>query len=157
MISTHRAILNALLAFGCRAAVNQAMRPPAEPQPWPPCFILIVPLFHVTGLVPVLMSCVAGGYKLVMMYRWDPERALESKELGRLVQVALDQLHPRYGDALEWKYIHGFSVKEIASFMDITPKAAESILSRAREAFRDAFAALSGGWKTGLAPAGRKP
>ena len=58
----------------------------------------------------------------------DPESALESKELSRLVQVALDQLHPRYGDALEWKYIHGFSVKEIASFMDITPKAAESVL-----------------------------
>ena len=77
----------------------------------------------------------------------DPESDLQRKELGRLVQVALDQLHPRYGDALEWKYIQGFSVKEIASFMDVTPKAAESILSRAREAFRDAFSALSGGWR----------
>ena len=83
-VSTHRAMLNALLAFGCRAAVNQAMRPPAEPHPWPPCFILAVPLFHVTGLVPVMLSCVLGGYKLVMMYRWNPERALELIERERV-------------------------------------------------------------------------
>lgn len=81
----------------------------------------------------------------------DPEVELQRKELGRLVQVALDQLHPRYGDALEWKYIQGFSVKEIASFMAITPKAAESMLSRARDAFRDAFASLSGGWRSAAA------
>lgn len=83
-VSTHRAILNALFAFGCRAAVNQAMRPPTEPHPWPPSFILIVPLFHVTGLVPVLLSCVLGGFKLVMMYRWNPERALELIERERV-------------------------------------------------------------------------
>lgn len=40
-------------------------------------FILIVPLFHVTGSVPVMLSCLASGLKLVIMYRWDPERALE--------------------------------------------------------------------------------
>jgi long-chain acyl-CoA synthetase len=83
-VSTHRAILNALLAFGCRAAVNQAMRPPAEPHPFPPCFILVVPLFHVTGLVPVMLSCMAGGFELVMMYRWNPERALELIERERV-------------------------------------------------------------------------
>ena len=83
-VSTHRAMLNALLAFGCRAAVNQAMRPPAEPHPFPPCFILVVPLFHVTGLVPVMLSCMLGGFKLVMMYRWNPERALELIERERV-------------------------------------------------------------------------
>jgi long-chain acyl-CoA synthetase len=83
-VSTHRAMLNALLAFGCRAAVNQAMRPPVEPHPWPPCFILAVPLFHVTGLVPVMLSCMLGGLKLVMMYRWNPERALELIERERV-------------------------------------------------------------------------
>ena len=42
-----------------------------------PCFILIVPLFHVTGCVPVMLSCFAWHFKLVMMHRWDPERALQ--------------------------------------------------------------------------------
>jgi long-chain acyl-CoA synthetase len=40
-------------------------------------FILIVPLFHVTGCVPVMLSSFIVGLKLVIMYKWDPERALE--------------------------------------------------------------------------------
>ncbi len=77
----------------------------------------------------------------------DPQSEAQRRELSRLVQVTLDQLHPRYGDALEWKYIEGMSVNEIATLMQSTPKAVESVLSRAREAFRDAFATLSGGWR----------
>ena len=42
-----------------------------------PAFILIVPLFHVTGSIPVMLGCFASGLKLVIMYKWDPERALE--------------------------------------------------------------------------------
>jgi len=74
-----------------------------------------------------------------------PERALDRTELARLVQVTLDSLPPRYGNALEWKYLEGLSVKEIASRLESSPKAAESILTRAREAFRDAFGALARG------------
>ena len=43
----------------------------------PPVFILIVPLFHVTGCVAVFLSCAASGLTLVMMHKWEPERALE--------------------------------------------------------------------------------
>jgi long-chain acyl-CoA synthetase len=38
---------------------------------------LIVPLFHVTGCIPVMLSCFTWHFKLVMMYKWEPERALE--------------------------------------------------------------------------------
>ncbi len=76
-VSTHRAVLNGLTAYGARAVVNATMDPPGPPHPHDTCFILIVPLFHVTGLVPVMLSCVAGARKLVMLYKWDPERALE--------------------------------------------------------------------------------
>jgi len=77
-VSTHRAITNALMAFGLRALV-QALRFPPEPRPdaSPPCFILAVPLFHVTGCIAVMLSCFASGARLVMMYKWSPERALE--------------------------------------------------------------------------------
>ena len=47
-------------------------------------FILVVPLFHVTGCVPVMLSCFANGLKLVMMRKWDPERALELIERERV-------------------------------------------------------------------------
>jgi long-chain acyl-CoA synthetase len=77
-VSTHRAIVQALLGFACRVAIDRLRRPPAPDEAaLRPSFILIVPLFHVTGSVPVMLSCFAGGLKLVIMYRWDPERALE--------------------------------------------------------------------------------
>jgi len=84
-VSTHRAVLSALLAFAARAAVNAAMGggPPAG-HPYRPCFILVVPLFHVTGCVPVMLSCFAAGHELVMMYKWDPARALELIERERV-------------------------------------------------------------------------
>ena len=72
-----------------------------------------------------------------------PEAALDRAEIGRLVQVALDQLPSHYGSALEWKYLEGLSVKEIATRLRLSPKAAESLLTRAREAFRDGFTTLT--------------
>ena len=75
----------------------------------------------------------------------DPDDRLRRRELARLVQVTLDYLPDRYGDALEWKYIQELSVQEIAVRLTVSPKAAESLLSRAREAFREAFAAIHAG------------
>ena len=72
-----------------------------------------------------------------------PEKALDRAEIGRLVQVALDQLPSHYGSALEWKYLEGLPVKEIASRLKLSPKAAESLLTRAREAFREGFSSLT--------------
>lgn len=71
-----------------------------------------------------------------------PDAALDRKEVGRLVQVALDRLPPHYGNALEWKYLDDIPVKEIAVRLGLSPKAAESLLTRARESFREAFSAL---------------
>jgi len=83
-VSTHRAVLSALSAFACRSFVNAAMGQGAPPKHWPTSFILIVPLFHVTGCVPVMLSCFAAGYKLVMMHKWEPARALELIERERV-------------------------------------------------------------------------
>lgn len=75
-VSTHGAIVQAMMAFSCRAAAER-LRQPSEPSTHPPAFILIVPLFHVTGCVPVMLGCFAGGVKLVIMYKWDADKALE--------------------------------------------------------------------------------
>lgn len=75
------------------------------------------------------------------------ESTLQRREVARIVQVVLNRLPGHYGDALEWKYIDGFSVAEIAERLSLAPKAAESLLTRARASFRDAFrAAYGGGW-----------
>jgi long-chain acyl-CoA synthetase len=79
-VSTHRAVLSALMAYACRSFVEMLRTDPAPkgapPKP-PSTFILVVPLFHVTGCVPVMLGSVLGGYKLVMMRKWDAGRALE--------------------------------------------------------------------------------
>ncbi len=85
-VATHHSVLTALQCFACAATANKLSQPPSDPSPYPVSFILIVPLFHVTGLVPVMLGCFAGGYKLVMMYKWNPERALELIERERITQ-----------------------------------------------------------------------
>ena len=88
-VSTNRAVLNGLFAFACRGIV-EAMRvdpkPPSDDDApsYPTCFILIVPLFHVTGCVPVMLGSVAGGSRLVMLHKWDPLRALQLIERERV-------------------------------------------------------------------------
>jgi RNA polymerase sigma-70 factor (ECF subfamily) len=67
-----------------------------------------------------------------------------SSDTARIVQSILDRLPRHYGDALEWKYIDALSVNEIAARLGVGVKAAESLLTRARNAFRDAFAAVEG-------------
>jgi RNA polymerase sigma-70 factor, ECF subfamily len=74
----------------------------------------------------------------------EPESRLWRAEIVRLIQAALDCLPGRYGDVLEWKYVDGLSVKEIGDRLAIGPKAAESCLTRARGAFREAIAAIGG-------------
>lgn len=72
------------------------------------------------------------------------DEALERAEVAQLVRTTLDYLPIRYSQALEWKYINGLPVREIASRLGVSYKAAESVLTRARQAFRDGFVALSG-------------
>jgi len=73
----------------------------------------------------------------------DPRRQYQKYEASRLIQVALDKLPPSYGDALEWKYIEGHSVKEIARRMGLSQEAAQSLLARARRAFEEIYSTLT--------------
>ena len=74
-----------------------------------------------------------------------PDAIVERRELARLVRATLDRLPVHYGNALDWKYIHGLPVREVATRLGISDKAAESLLTRARQAFRDGFVAVAGG------------
>jgi RNA polymerase sigma-70 factor (ECF subfamily) len=76
----------------------------------------------------------------------DPEAMLRRRELSALVQLTLDHLPGRYGDVLEWRYIQGLSVSEIAGRLGLGYKAAESVLSRARGAFREAYSFAASEW-----------
>jgi RNA polymerase sigma-70 factor, ECF subfamily len=73
----------------------------------------------------------------------DLRSELQRRETGRLVRFTLDSLPDRYRDALEWKYLLGLSVLEIAERLGVSGKAAESLLGRARLAFRDGFSTVT--------------
>jgi RNA polymerase sigma-70 factor (ECF subfamily) len=73
----------------------------------------------------------------------DPEINFRRLETTRLIQVALDQLPTHYGNALEWKYVYGYSVEEIAAKLGVGFEAAQSLLARAKRAFQEVYATLT--------------
>ena len=73
----------------------------------------------------------------------DPESNFRRLETTRLIQVALDQLPTSYGNALEWKYVYGYSVEEIAAKLGLGLEAAQSLLARAKRAFQEVYATLT--------------
>jgi RNA polymerase sigma-70 factor (ECF subfamily) len=74
----------------------------------------------------------------------EPLQGYGSAETRRLVQSVLDRLPSRYGDVLEWKYIEGRSVEEIGALLGVGQVAAQSLLARARVAFREALETVFG-------------
>ena len=87
-VSTHRAVCSALGLFGLRTAAEGLRFPAPAPDPTEtpvaPSFVLVVPLFHVTGGVAVMLSCIANSLKLVIMYKWDVEKALQLIEREKI-------------------------------------------------------------------------
>jgi len=71
-----------------------------------------------------------------------PEKTRTQEELARFVRLTLEYLPANYATALEMKYIRGCSVREIGEHLAISPKAAESMLTRARTAFKEGFRSL---------------
>jgi long-chain acyl-CoA synthetase len=92
-VSTHRSVIQALMGFWANTTIGTARKDGEDVLGGgghAPCFILIVPLFHVTGCVPVMLSCFGMKFKLVMMYRWDPEvalRLIEAEQVTTFVGV----------------------------------------------------------------------
>ena len=78
-VSTHRNVLHALLSWELDLysvfATGLMDRPPADaPQP---ASLLAIPLFHVTGLHSVALSCFRLQRRLVSMYKWDTAKGAD--------------------------------------------------------------------------------
>ena len=71
-----------------------------------------------------------------------PEAVQQKDEIARFVHTTLQHLPARYARALEMKYVNGNSVQEIALELELSEKATESLLTRARKAFKDGFSTL---------------
>ncbi len=83
-VATHRSIVSgslnylvaglALLQLGAQMGIK-----PADQQ----VMLLNVPLFHITGSVPVLLVSIAIGRKMIIMHKWDAGEALRLIEHER--------------------------------------------------------------------------
>jgi RNA polymerase sigma-70 factor, ECF subfamily len=73
------------------------------------------------------------------------ETTLTSTLVKDTVNRTLASLPARQAEILIGKYIRGYSVDELAQAGGLSAKAVESLLTRARVAFRAAFRALDGG------------
>ncbi len=71
------------------------------------------------------------------------DELIARSETRDMVNATMSQLPPNYGRALEAKYVHNRTVGEMALAFGQTAKAVESLLTRARKAFRQTFIALS--------------
>ena len=65
-----------------------------------------------------------------------PEQSAMQNEQAELVHELLDGMPPRYARVLELKYIQELPVRDIAERLQLSAKATESMLTRARAAFR---------------------
>ena len=78
--STHRAVVQATFNYIVQALMTlQLATEDGTIKPNPPqhATLLSVPLFHVTGEVPMMLVSFAIGRKIVLMPKWDVVRAME--------------------------------------------------------------------------------
>ncbi len=92
VLSTHRAVCQALAALefqGAFAAMSSPQRIKAIiDSGFAPTNLMAVPLFHVSGLHAQFLLALRGGRRLVLMYKWDAERALDLIERERCTQFS---------------------------------------------------------------------
>lgn len=88
VVSSHRNILSALLSWELDAHAAARMRGRTIPPPTSqPATLLAVPLFHVTGSHAVFLASYRQQRRLVSMYKWDVEKAVELIERERINSV----------------------------------------------------------------------
>jgi len=83
-LSTHRAVTTGVYTYASGLMVLKEIliglgKPPAAPRT-----LLSVPLFHVTGEVPVLLNSFVVGRGMVIMPKWDATEALRLIERERI-------------------------------------------------------------------------
>ncbi len=134
-VSTHRAVCQALFAFGCAVDIQRERGGGGGGRPsQPPSFILIVPLFHVTGCIPVMLSCFYAGMKLVIMYKWDPEAALELIEKERVTNFV--GVPTQSWDLLESPRFAEFDTSSLTSIGGGGAPAPPKLVHRVEDTFR---------------------
>ncbi len=82
--SDHRAVVQGVMSYAAQSLmVMTLLTERGEAPTVQPAALVNVPLFHVTGELPLLLQSFALGRKLVMMPKWDAEEAMRLIEKER--------------------------------------------------------------------------
>lgn len=122
------ALLFTWLCQICRNEMNAVYRQRGEQ------FRVDVPIDDHPAVQAALESIASDEYQ--------PEAAQRQQEIAKFVKSTLQHLPGNYSRALEMKYVSGNSVREIALEFGLSEKATESLLTRARNAFKERFGSL---------------
>ncbi len=75
--SDHRGVVHGVMSYVAQSAMAKLlMESRGEDMSAQPCALIAVPLFHVTGEVPLFLQSFAIARKLVLMPKWDATEAL---------------------------------------------------------------------------------
>lgn len=83
-VSTHRAVTTAVYAYAMGLATLKAIREGRGETVPDPKTLVNVPLFHVTGEVPVMLNSFVVARTMVLMPKWDAGEALRLIEKERI-------------------------------------------------------------------------
>ena len=85
VVSCHRAVISALLSWELEAHIAVATSGVLpEPPPYQLATLLGVPLFHATGSHAVFLASFRAQRKVVCMYKWDVNQAMQLIERERI-------------------------------------------------------------------------
>jgi acyl-CoA synthetase (AMP-forming)/AMP-acid ligase II len=104
VVCDHRAVVQAVMNFATQSLMTLGhMTDKGEEPKDPPCALLAVPLFHVTGEAPLMLQSFLLGRKLVLLPKWDPVEAMrliEAEKVTYFLGVPLMSreivAHPQY-------------------------------------------------------------
>src|SRR4051794_18007057 len=143
-VSTHRAVTTVVYSYAIGLATLLGIKARmGETSANQPKTLVNVPLFHVTGEVPVLLNSFVIGRTMVLMPKWDPGEALrliEKEKITYFVGVPTMSL-----ELMNHPERHRF---DTSSLKDITAGGAPrpvAHVQRLRDAFPDAQPALGYG------------
>lgn len=91
--SDHRGVVHGVMSYVAQSAMAKVhFESKGEDMSAQPCALVAVPLFHVTGEVPLFLQSIAIGRKLVLMPKWDAKdamRLMEAEKVTYFVGVPL--------------------------------------------------------------------
>lgn len=77
--------------------------------------------------------------ELVASEMHEPEFQMEKNKIRDSLEMALHKISDKYRHVLFLHYEEGLPIKDIATILNLTPKATESLLFRARQSFKEAY------------------